>query len=96
MFRGLCRSAWNKPYSFLNIDRTLPECDGKYGRCFEEKYRVVLNRNAGEGEVWRKKCCGTEEERRKTQEVGARNAPWKHKSEADRLAKNQSGLSRLV
>ena len=96
MFRKLCKCAWKEKYSFLNVDRTLDETAGKYGRNFEEKYH--LKGNHDEGVVY-KRCCGpkTEEQRRSAQESQRRKLPWRKSTrEADYNAKNDAGLSRDV
>ena len=95
MFRNLCKSAWKNKYSFLNVDRTLDETTGKYGRNFEEKYHLKLN--GDEGLIYRK-CCGPkdEAERRQATEKQRRQVPWKRGRESDHDARVQSGLSRDV
>ena len=97
LFRKLCSSSWQEPYSFLNVDRTLPECTGKYGRCFMEKYRLIPNRD--ENNLWRRTAAPKDEkERRTAQEKCRGRLPWKSNCsrEADRNARNDAGLSRYV
>ena len=91
LFRKLCKTAWSEPYSFLNVDRLLPETKGKYGRSFEQKYHLVPN---NDDQLW-KKCCRpySEKERRETTEKQRKQLPWKRGRESDREASHQAGLS---
>ena len=94
MFRKLCKTAWKEPYSFLNVDRLLPECKGKYGRCFLEKYHLIPNE---EDRLWRR-CCApkTEKERGAAEEKQRHKLPWKRGRESDREAAKQAGLSHNI
>jgi hypothetical protein len=41
----MCNNAWREDYGFLNIDRTLPRQEGRYGCCFTKKYSLKINEN---------------------------------------------------
>ena len=45
LFDRMCSRAWAKKYSFLNIDATMEEHDGKYGVNFTAKFRTLKQTN---------------------------------------------------
>jgi len=84
LFDRMCNCCWNKRYAFMNIDATQEELDGKYGCCFENKFKVIRNdsetyteREPEDEEGWQSK------QGRKTK----KRYPWQHRHNVEESIK---------
>ena len=78
----MCKLAWHDPFSFLNVDRLLPEMDGKYRRCFMEKYCLTETQDDELAEIYTKRSGPKNEaERRAAEEKQRHKHYWKRGKE---------------
>ena len=77
-FRKMCQLSWKAPFSFLNVDRLLPETNGKYRRCFMEKFCLVNTNDDEFSEIYTKRTGPrTDEENRQATEKQRHRHHWK-------------------
>lgn len=99
LFTKMCNDAWSEEYGFLNIDRTLPRHDGKYGCCFTKKYSLKVNdelEDESYSTTVRTGNASKEERGRETQKVRRKLRP-KHQQrfEADHERRNGAPILRF-
>ena len=75
LFDRMCKQAWaGSRFSFLNIDATQPEIDGKYGCCFENKFKILRN----DAETYTTRTP-EEEQGWSAKKASKKRHPWQHR-----------------